>query len=329
VSIFVSLLAVIVLYLAGYYGARAGLQPVFGVVIPYAAVTLFLVGLVYRVLSWARVPVPFRIPTTCGQERSLPWIRQAKLDNPSGTPGVVGRMAMEILLFRSLLRNTRSELVEGKRVVYSSSPWLWLGAMVFHWSMLIIIIRHLRLVLEPVPRFITFLQSVDGVLQIGIPTYYITSFLFIAALLYLLLRRLYIPQLRYISLANDYFPLFLLIGIGISGFWMRYVSKTDIVAVKELVLGLATFKPAKLDAAAPIFYGHLFLVSVLVAYFPVSKLAHMAGVFLSPTRNMANNNRMVRHVNPWDYPVKVHTYEEYEDEFRDKMKAAKLPVEKE
>jgi hypothetical protein len=33
-------------------------------------------------------------------------------------------------------------------------------------------------------------------------------------------------------------------------------------------------------------------------------------------------------VNPWNYPVKVHTYEEWEDEFRDKMKAAGLPVER-
>ena len=39
-------------------------------------------------------------------------------------------------------------------------------------------------------------------------------------------------------------------------------------------------------------------MSALAAYFPFSKLMHMAGVFLSPTRNLANNNRMVRHVNP-------------------------------
>ena len=76
------------------------------------------------------------------------------------------------------------------------------------------------------------------------------------------------------------------------------------------------------------FYGHLFLVCVLLAYFPVSKLTHMAGVFLSPTRNMANSNRRVRHINPWDYPVKVHTYAEYEDDLRDKMKVAGIPVEK-
>jgi hypothetical protein len=56
---------------------------------------------------------------------------------------------------------------------------------------------------------------------------------------------------------------------------------------------------------------------------------HMGGVFLSPTRNLANTNRMKRHINPWNSPVKVHTYEEWEDEFRDKIKAAGLPLERE
>ena len=36
-----------------------------------------------------------------------------------------------------------------------------------------------------------------------------------------------------------------------------------------------------------------------------------------------------RKLNPWNYPVKIHTYAEYEDDFREKMKAAGLPVEKE
>jgi len=155
--------------------------------------------------------------------------------------------------------------------------------------------------------------------------------IFLAALVYLLARRLVSPQVRYISLAGDYFPLFLLLGIGLSGVCLRHLIKTDVVAVKELAVGLAAFSPWSADFAAisPLFYGHLFLVCVLLAYLPFSKLSHMAGVFLSPTRNLANSNRAVRHVNPWDYPVKVHPYEEYEDELRDKMKAAGLPVEKE
>jgi hypothetical protein len=55
---------------------------------------------------------------------------------------------------------------------------------------------------------------------------------------------------------------------------------------------------------------------------------HLGGIFLSPTRNLSNNSRFVRHVNPWNYAVKVHSYDEYEDEFREKMVEAGLPVEK-
>ena len=83
-------------------------------------------------------------------------------------------------------------------------------------------------------------------------------------------------------------------------------------------------RPAALGS---VFAVHLALVSVLAAYFPFSKLMHMGGVFLSPTRNLANNNRAKRHVNPWNYPVKTHTYAEWEEEFRDKLKGADLPLE--
>jgi len=55
---------------------------------------------------------------------------------------------------------------------------------------------------------------------------------------------------------------------------------------------------------------------------------HLGGVFLSPTRNLVNNSRIKRHINPWNYDVKTHTYAEYEDEFRDLMRAADIPLEK-
>ena len=77
------------------------------------------------------------------------------------------------------------------------------------------------------------------------------------------------------------------------------------------------------------FFMHLFLVSVLFAYFPFSKLMHMGGIFLSPTRNLANNNRMRRHVNPWNPEVEVHTYRQWEDEFRDKIEAAGIALDAE
>lgn len=327
-NVVLALLAVVGLFLLGLLGGTPGIGWVFGVMLPYTAVALLVVGLIYRVLSWVNVPVPFRIPTTCGQHKSLPWIKQQGLDNPHNTLTVIGRMALEVLFFRSLLKNTKTELVDGRRLVYATDLALWIAAMAMHWSLLVILIRHLRLFTNPVPFFVTFLERADGFMELGLPAVFVTSVVLVVALAYLLYRRLAIGQVRYISLVGDYFPLFLLLGIGVSGFWLRHLAKTDIASVKEMALGLARFSPVVPDSISPLFYGHLFLVCVLLAYFPFSKLVHMAGVFLSPTRNMANNNRAVRHLNPWDYPVKVHTYEEYEDELRDKMKAAGIPVER-
>jgi len=324
------LLSVIILFLVAYIGtAAAGLQVIFGIIIPYLAVVVFVVGLIYRILGWSRSPVPFRIPTTAGQERSLPWIRQSRIDNPSNGLGVIVRMAMEILLFRSLFRNTRHTSHEGGKASYSMELWLWVAALAFHYSFLVVLIRHFRFLLEPVPACLSLLESVDGFLQVGLPIVLVSGIVLCAAALYLLLRRVFDSKVRYISLAADYFPLFLILGIAITGILMRYFLKANIIGIKELAMGIVTFHPTIPSGISPIFYVHLLFVSVLLAYFPFSKLMHMGGIFLSPTRNLANNNRMRRHINPWNPPVEVHTYEEYEEEFREKMIEAGLPVEKE
>jgi nitrate reductase gamma subunit len=327
-NILVALAAVVGLFLVGLLGGMSGLGWLFGIVIPSVALLLFLGGMVLKVLGWARIPVPFRITTTCGQQKSLDWIPQSKLENPHTPLQAAGRMALEVLFFRSLLRNTKAEMVNGRRLVYRTDVALWFGAVLMHWSFLIILIRHLRLVTNPVPGFVTFVEAADGFFEIGLPAVFVTTLTFLAGLTYLLYRRLTNPQVRYISLAGDYFPLFLLLGIGLSGVWMRHLGKVDIVGVKEMMLSIFHFSPTVPEGISPLIFGHLFLASVLLAYFPFSKLTHMAGVFLSPTRNMANNNRAIRHVNPWDYPVKVHPYDEYEDELREKMVGAGIPVEK-
>jgi len=333
----VSLIAVIVLFLIAYVGTQqgAGLQLVFGIIVPYLAVILFIVGFARRVMGWARSAVPFRITTTAGQQSSLPWIQQAKIDNPSSTFGVIVRMFLEIVMFRSLFRNTRMKLNSDGRLSYQLELFLWIGALAFHYAFLTVSIRHLRFFTEPVPLFVTLLEQVDGffrievmydAIQAGLPGVYLSGLVLFAAALYLFVRRVIIPNVRYISLAADFFPLFLIIGIALSGIFMRYVAKVDITAIKELTMGLVTFRPTIPEGIGGVFFAHLFLVSVLLAYFPFSKLMHLGGVFLSPTRNMTGNTRQVRHVNPWNHPVKVHTYEEYEDDFREKMVEAGLPV---
>ena len=328
-GVFPSLAAVLCIAILGYVGGGVtGLRPLFGVIIPYVAIATFLGGVAYRVVRWAHAPVPFRITTTCGQQKSLPWIKAGWLESPYTTWGVLARMALEVLLFRSLFRNTKAELKEGPKLIFGENKYLWLGALAFHWSFLIIFLRHLRFFMEPVPVFVLALQNVDGFFQIGAPALYLTDIFILAALAYLLLRRLFNPQIRYISLFTDYFALFLLLGLAISGILMRYFTRVSLLEVKELALGLVTFSPIVPAGIGTPLIIHLTLLSALIAYFPFSKLMHMGGVFLSPTRNLANNNRMKRHVNPWNYPVKVHTYEEWENEFRDKLEACGLPMER-
>ncbi len=329
-NILFSLIAVSLLIIAAVIGAGTiRLDFLFGIIIPYAAITTFLLGIIFQVIKWARSPVPFHIPTVAGQQKSLPWIKSSKLESPHTTLGVIGRMMLEILLFRSLFRNNKIELKNGPRLIYGSNKYLWLGSIIFHWSMLIIFLRHFRLFMEPIPFFVIALQNVDGFFQIGVPGLFITDALISIALLYLIFRRIVDHKLRYISLASDYFPLSLILSIVVTGILMRYFYRVDIVKVKELAVSLFSFKPAIPEGIGVLFYIHLFLVCTLISYFPFSKLLHMPGIFLSPTRNLANNSRSKRHINPWNYPVRVHTYEEYEDEFRDKMKAAELPLDKE
>ncbi|WP_449245206.1 sulfate reduction electron transfer complex DsrMKJOP subunit DsrM [Desulfobacca acetoxidans] len=334
----VPLIAVLALVAIAYIGVKANLEFVFGVVIPYLAVLIFFEGLIYRIISWARSPVPFKIPTTCAQVRTLPWFKRTiadKLDNPDTRLWAVARMALEVLAFRSLFRNIRSELRRDKdnpeksRLVYWSYKWLWLGAIAFHYAFLVVILRHIRFFTQPVPHFVTALAEADGFVQFYVPTVYLTGVILVLAVTYLLARRIYTPTLRYLSLAADYFPLLLIISIGVSGILMRYFYKVDIAAVKQLAIGLATLKPVVPAGIGSIFYIHLFLVCVLFVYFPFSKLMHAPGVFFSPTRNLPGDNRWRLHVNPWNYPVKFPDYMHQEDHYREAMIEAGLPVEKE
>jgi len=328
-NILFSLAAVLILIACAVIGAgEMKLDMLFGVIIPYASIIIFIAGIILKVISWAKSPVPFRIPTTAGQQKSLSWIKNSKLENPSTALGAAGRMFLEILFFRSLFRNTKTELYKGTKLTYGSNKYLWFGAIIFHWSLLIIFLRHFRLFMEPIPILVLWLQSLDGFFQIGLPALYITNVLIIAALLYLIFRRIIDPKLRYISLASDYFPLFLILSIILTGILMRYFYRVDIIKIKELAIGLFTFHAEVPQGIGILFFIHLFLICTLISYIPFSKLVHMPGIFLTPTRNLANNSRIKRHINPWDHPVKVHTYEEYEDEFRDKMKAAGIPVDR-
>lgn len=195
---------------------------------------------------------------------------------PQTNSGAALRVAGDAFLFLSLFKTNKP---------------LWLGAKLLHIPLLMILIRHLRYFTYPVPSLVTYLE----------PVALIFGYLFGIAILYLLWRRLALPRTLYISNLPDYFVLVLLGGIAVTGILVSQWLHVSIVDVKAYVLGLMTLHPVA-PPNHPLFLLHLFLVLLLMIYFPASKLLHAGGIFFSPARNQpwqvqeAGN----RYVNEWD-----------------------------
>lgn len=224
----------------------------------YLATLLLVVGLLYRISTYARTPAPLKIPTTPA---------------PTTTGGVVLRMTREVVFFESL---------------FKSNLWIWGFGMLFHASLALVLLRHLRYFIEPVWAWVEFIQPFG--MYAGITM--------LLGLLGLWGRRLFVERIRYISTPSDHLMLVLLIGIAASGLLMKFVAHTDVIGVKGFFLGLMHLDIQALPADLLLLV-HLSLVVALLAVFPFSKLLHAPGVFFSPTRNQKDDPREQRHLSAW------------------------------
>jgi nitrate reductase gamma subunit len=224
----------------------------------YFAAAILLVGLGYKIYDFARTPAPLKIPTTPA---------------PTTRSGVVLRMAREVVLFESL---------------FKGNLWIWLFGWIFHMALLLVLARHLRYFTEPVWGWVALIQPFGTYAAFGM----------VAGLAGLWARRLLVPRIKYISTPSDHLMLVLLLGIGVSGVFMRFLSHTDIVGVKAFFLGLMAFDWQPLPQH-PALYVHLLLVAALMIIFPFSKLLHAPGLFFSPSRNQADDPREQRHIAAW------------------------------
>jgi len=224
----------------------------------YFATLLFVVGLLYRINTYARTPAPLKIPTTPA---------------PTSKAGVALRMAREVVLFESL---------------FKANLWTWSMGWLFHASLALVLLRHLRYFTEPVWGWVAFIQ----------PFGVYAGLTMLLGLCGLWVRRLFVERIRYISTPSDHLMLVLLIGIAASGLSMKFVAHTDVIAVKNFFLGWMQFGIQPLPADVPL-YLHLIMVASLLVIFPISKLLHAPGVFFSPSRNQADNPREKRHIAAW------------------------------
>lgn len=224
----------------------------------YVATLVLVAGVGRKIVQYARTPAPLKIPTTPA---------------PVTRWGVVMRYVREVVLFESL---------------FKANKWIWLFGWIFHAALLLVTIRHLRYFTEPVWGVVALMQ----------PAGLYAGFALVAGLLGLWARRFLVPRVRYISAPSDHLMLVLLLAIGGSGLAMKYVFRTDIVALKAFFLGLMRFDIQPLPAD-PMLLIHLFLVAMLMIIFPFSKLLHAPGVFFSPGRNQVDNPREQRHLAGW------------------------------
>ncbi|MCG6553896.1 MAG: respiratory nitrate reductase subunit gamma [Candidatus Magnetominusculus sp. LBB02] len=238
--------------------------------IVYAALLVFVAGFLYKVyFGYYKTPQPLKIPQT---------------PQPTTLGGVIIRMAGDVFFFRSLSKGT---------------TLLFMAGWVFHFMFFLILIRHIRYFVSSVPEFVSALGN--GAMGI--------ASLLMVALIILFVRRLIDKKVNYVSSFADYFALALIMGIVQTGIMMHYEKfRPNIVEVKAFVLDLMSLKSPFLTMimhphSSPgnsLFITHLSLVAALLIYFPFSKLMHAGGYFFSPTRNMINNAREVRYINPWD-----------------------------
>lgn len=224
----------------------------------YIAALVLVVGLVYKIVDYSRTPVPLKIPTTPA---------------PTTRSGVIYRMAKEVVVFESL---------------FKANKWIWVFGWLFHFGLLLVLLRHLRYFIQPVWLWVDIIQ----------PFGKYASFMMVIGMLGLLARRFLVDRVRYISTPSDHLMLVLLIAIGVTGMLMTFVVHTDIVALKMFILGLMYFDVQPLPQDL-LLLTHLAMVAFLMLIFPISKLLHAPGLFFSPTRNQVDNPRESRHIAAW------------------------------
>ncbi len=172
----------------------------------YIAVAVLTIGVMWKVIQYARTPVPHMI---------------AVAPVPRTRLGVLNRLVRETLLFESLFRASR---------------WTWFFGWIFHYALAVVLLRHLFFVTDPVPAWL-------GV--VFVPSDF-AAWLLVASLVGLLGRRIVVSRVRYISSPSDYAMLILLLVIGASGLMLRFGTEVNIFGVREFMLGMLVLSPKEL-----------------------------------------------------------------------------------
>jgi len=158
---------------------------------------------------------------------------------------------------------------------------LWIGEWIFHFTFILVILRHLRYFLNPVPQWVWALQT-PGI---------IAGYVLPIALAYIFTVKFLIERKKYFSTYN-FLLLVLILVISISGLLMKTIYHPDIVSVKTFVMGIVTFGFAAVPGSA-LFIFHFILVLALILNLPTHIFA--APLVLIGARQREDNLNQVIH----------------------------------
>ena len=195
----------------------------------------------------------------------LVWLRAVRRAPADRVPAAPSRGAALLLLARDAVLFWR---------LLKVNPGLWVGEWVFHVSFVLVVLRHLRYFLDPVPLWVWDLQ-LPGL---------IAGYLLPFSLLFVLAIRLLTAQEKYSSPAN-LFLLFLLLAISALGVVMHGFVKPDLVGVKLFAVGIMTMRPAPFPEGV-LFLLHYLLVLVLVLLVPTHIVAAPLVMFEARRRDL-------------------------------------------
>ena len=223
------------------------------IVLPYLAVLIFVVGMVYKIRRWAKTPMPGAITL---------------FPAPEPGAGLFWGVIKESFLFPGLFRGDKP---------------FWSMAWLFHASLALIIIGHLRVFTGLIDSMLmSWGMTAEGINRMSAVSGGAAGIIIMATVILLILRRLSIKRVREISQPSDYIALILILAILITGNLMRFGAHFDLTQTHLFFSGLLAFSTTGL--AVPqnnMFQIHFLLVQLLVMYIPFSKILHFGGIFFA------------------------------------------------
>ena len=224
-----------------------------GVVLPYVALLVFVLGMIYRLSTWKKLASPamtlFPAPPT-EQGNTL---------------------------------NTLKEVVFLKSLFYGDIV-LWILAMAFHAVLALIVVGHFRVFTGLIDAMLEPLLGKEGVVAMSSGAGGAAGVVILLAVVLLLIRRLTLQRAREVTGVADYLALLLIAAIITTGNTMRFSAvHFDLTLTREYFAALATFSDvtAMPALANNLFLVHMSLAFLLIMVVPFSKILHLGGIFFT------------------------------------------------